>query len=82
LAFGQDEEISGPRGANNTGKYLEQEYGRNGIVDEGGMSLETGKATADLPVLILTLGHIIPQAVSLGAPLRTNITCTSTTPSS
>jgi Gly-Xaa carboxypeptidase len=44
LAFGQDEEISGPRGANNIGKYLEQRYGRNGIsmiVDEGGMSLET-----------------------------------------
>jgi Gly-Xaa carboxypeptidase len=43
LAFGRDEEISGPRGANSIGKYLEQEYGRNGIsmiVDEGRMSLE------------------------------------------
>jgi len=31
-------------GANNIRKYLEQEYGRNGIsmiIDEGGMSLET-----------------------------------------
>ncbi|KIM38611.1 hypothetical protein M413DRAFT_447607 [Hebeloma cylindrosporum] len=44
LAFGQDEEISGPRGANNIAKYLEQKYGKNGIsmiVDEGGMNLET-----------------------------------------
>ncbi|KJA20923.1 hypothetical protein HYPSUDRAFT_68096 [Hypholoma sublateritium FD-334 SS-4] len=43
LAFGQDEEISGPRGATNIGKYLEQVYGKNGIamiVDEGGMNLE------------------------------------------
>ena len=43
LAFGQDEEISGPRGATNVGKYLEQVYGKNGIamiVDEGGMNLE------------------------------------------
>jgi hypothetical protein len=44
LAFGQDEKISRPRGANNIGKYLEQKYGWNGIsmiVDEGGMDLET-----------------------------------------
>jgi Gly-Xaa carboxypeptidase len=43
LAFGQDEEISGPRGVNSIGKYLELEYGRNGIsmiVDEGRRSLE------------------------------------------
>lgn len=45
LAFGQDEEISGPWGATSTiGKYLEQKYGQNGIsmiVDEGEMGLET-----------------------------------------
>ncbi|KAF8955002.1 hypothetical protein BDZ97DRAFT_2064261 [Flammula alnicola] len=44
LAFGQDEEISGPRGATNIGKYLEGIYGKNGIaliVDEGGMNLDT-----------------------------------------
>lgn len=43
-ALDQDEEISGLRGANDIGKYLEQRYGRNGIsmiVNEGGMSLET-----------------------------------------
>lgn len=43
LAFGQDEEISGPRGATNIGKYLQQVYGKNGIamiVDEGGMNLD------------------------------------------
>ncbi|KAF8187111.1 hypothetical protein BJ912DRAFT_970122 [Pholiota molesta] len=44
LAFGQDEEISGPRGATNIGTYLEDLYGKNGIamiVDEGGMNLDT-----------------------------------------
>ncbi|KDR84553.1 hypothetical protein GALMADRAFT_262764 [Galerina marginata CBS 339.88] len=48
LAFGQDEEISGPRGANNIGKYLEEKYGKNGIgmiVDEGGMNIETAYGT-------------------------------------
>ncbi|TFK33512.1 hypothetical protein BDQ12DRAFT_738741 [Crucibulum laeve] len=43
LAFGQDEEISGPRGAVNIAKYLESEYGENGIamiVDEGGMGID------------------------------------------
>ncbi|PPQ73274.1 hypothetical protein CVT24_009929 [Panaeolus cyanescens] len=43
LAFGQDEEISGPRGATNIGKHLETLYGKNGIamiVDEGGMGLD------------------------------------------
>ncbi|KAF8166011.1 hypothetical protein B0H34DRAFT_691505 [Crassisporium funariophilum] len=44
LAFGQDEEISGPRGATNIGKYLQGKYGMYGIamiLDEGGMGLET-----------------------------------------
>ncbi|KAF8881162.1 hypothetical protein CPB84DRAFT_1792054 [Gymnopilus junonius] len=44
LAFGQDEEISGPRGANNIGKHLEERHGKYGIgmiVDEGGMNLES-----------------------------------------
>ncbi|KAF9477618.1 carboxypeptidase S [Pholiota conissans] len=44
LAFGQDEEISGPRGATNIGIHLEEIYGKNGIamiVDEGGMNLDT-----------------------------------------
>ncbi|CAA7269792.1 unnamed protein product [Cyclocybe aegerita] len=44
LAFGQDEEISGPRGAANIGKHLEAQYGKHGIallVDEGGSGLNT-----------------------------------------
>uniref|UniRef100_A0A8H7Y099 Peptidase M20 dimerisation domain-containing protein n=1 Tax=Psilocybe cubensis TaxID=181762 RepID=A0A8H7Y099_PSICU len=44
LAFGQDEEISGPRGAASIGAHLEKIYGKNGIfmvIDEGGMNLET-----------------------------------------
>ncbi|PPQ92561.1 hypothetical protein CVT25_010514 [Psilocybe cyanescens] len=48
LAFGQDEEISGPRGATNIGIYLEKIYGKNGIemiVDEGGMNIETSYGT-------------------------------------
>ncbi|KAJ3515123.1 hypothetical protein NLJ89_g1956 [Agrocybe chaxingu] len=43
LAFGQDEEISGPRGAANIGKHLEALYGKHGIallVDEGGSGLD------------------------------------------
>lgn len=43
LAFGQDEEVSGPLGATNIAKYLEEVYGKYGIamiVDEGGMGLE------------------------------------------
>lgn len=48
LAFGQDEEISGPRGANNIGKHLEKQHGKYGIgmiVDEGGMNLESAYGT-------------------------------------
>ncbi|KAF9443362.1 carboxypeptidase S [Macrolepiota fuliginosa MF-IS2] len=44
LAFGQDEEISGPRGATSIARYLEDIYGPQGIamiVDEGGMGLDT-----------------------------------------
>lgn len=44
LAFGQDEEISGPRGAASIAKFLENIYGHQGIamiVDEGGMGLDT-----------------------------------------
>ncbi|EDQ98972.1 uncharacterized protein LACBIDRAFT_318408 [Laccaria bicolor S238N-H82] len=43
LAFGQDEEVSGPLGATNIAKHLEDVYGKYGIamiVDEGGMGLE------------------------------------------
>jgi len=43
LAFGQDEEISGPRGAANIAKFLQERYGEKGIamiVDEGGMGLD------------------------------------------
>lgn len=43
LAFGQDEEISGPRGAANIAKFLQDLYGQNGIamiVDEGGMGVD------------------------------------------
>lgn len=42
FAFGQDEEISGPRGAVSIAKFLEDKYGHYGIsmiVDEGGMGL-------------------------------------------
>ncbi|PPQ70762.1 hypothetical protein CVT26_014712 [Gymnopilus dilepis] len=48
LAFGQDEEISGPRGAKNIAQYLEKRYGKYGIgmiVDEGGMNLESAYGT-------------------------------------
>ncbi|KAF8886951.1 hypothetical protein BD779DRAFT_542480 [Infundibulicybe gibba] len=44
LSFGQDEEISGPQGAQNIGPYLENLFGKNGIamiIDEGGMGLES-----------------------------------------
>ncbi|KAF9552726.1 carboxypeptidase S [Agrocybe pediades] len=44
LSFGQDEEISGPRGANNIAKHLESIWGKGGIgmiVDEGGMGVDT-----------------------------------------
>lgn len=44
MAFGQDEEISGPRGAANIAQFLLFIYGHHGIgmiVDEGGMGLET-----------------------------------------
>ncbi|KAF8660451.1 hypothetical protein AX16_001631 [Volvariella volvacea WC 439] len=42
IAFGQDEEISGPQGASNIAKHLESIYPKHGIamiVDEGGMGL-------------------------------------------
>ncbi|KAF8660450.1 hypothetical protein AX16_001630 [Volvariella volvacea WC 439] len=42
LAFGQDEEISGPQGAANIAKHLESIYSKYGIamlVDEGGLGL-------------------------------------------
>lgn len=44
LAFGQDEEISGPRGAASIAKHVGSKYGHQGvamIVDEGGMGLDT-----------------------------------------
>ncbi|KAI1111540.1 hypothetical protein F5Y14DRAFT_306903 [Nemania sp. NC0429] len=44
FAFGFDEECSGPRGAGQIGKFLEDRYGENGIaviLDEGGAGLQT-----------------------------------------
>ncbi|KAF9529826.1 hypothetical protein CPB83DRAFT_236779 [Crepidotus variabilis] len=44
MAFGQDEESSGQRGAKKIAEYLETAYGTHGvglIVDEGGMGLDT-----------------------------------------
>lgn len=68
LAFGQDEEISGPRGARNIGKHLEGIYGKEGIemiVDEGGMGVDTVYGTEFALPGIAEKGYLVSADIVL-----------------
>ncbi len=71
LAFGQDEEISGPRGAANIAKFLQDLYGQNGIamlVDEGGMGLDVQYGNTFALPGVTEKGYLVRTSLMLSIP--------------